>query len=489
MSIEECEMILLRNAVQEAENKNTMQITPEVRKMVKLLEDFLRKKKLICYGGIAINNILPLNSQFYDFTKEIPDYDFYSKTPLDDAKELADVYHENDFDDIEAKAGKHSGTFKVFVGVIGIADITFLEPEIFDNLAKEVVVKNGICYASPKFLRMNLYLELSRPKGMVNRWEKILSRLNLLNKFYPFQIQTRIQSRNAVSQNALLDRFIFAFLIKHDVVFFGGYAFNWYAKEPQFASQSSQFDLLTEAYQELPQKLMDYLKAKGFECTSEEKSAIGEILPEHTVILYKTAIICRMYKPIACYSYNEIIVDYTHIRLASMQTMIMFFFAFQFANDVEEYDKERILSMAEVLFNIEQTNRVEKNGLLKRFNVDCYGNQQSLYDILKKKKELKKQKFKTKEEKDWHFLFYRPSDETTHDAGIFEPIMSMFRSKTSPSVGADDEEEEEKEGEPADEPTDNPADEPAKEKTPVMNFREKLLKKKQQTESNNLIDF
>ena len=43
----------------------------------------------------------------------------------------------------------------------------------------------GILYAPPNFLRMAMYLELSRPAGDVSRWEKVLKRLILLNKHYP----------------------------------------------------------------------------------------------------------------------------------------------------------------------------------------------------------------------------------------------------------------------------------------------------------------
>ena len=39
---------------------------------------------------------------------------------------------------------------------------------------------NGIQYAPPNFLRMNMFIELSRPAGDVSRWEKVLKRMILL---------------------------------------------------------------------------------------------------------------------------------------------------------------------------------------------------------------------------------------------------------------------------------------------------------------------
>ena len=52
-------------------------------------------------------------------------------TPLEDAKELADIYYKAGFEEVEAKAGVHYGTFKVFVNFIPVADITLLSPELF----------------------------------------------------------------------------------------------------------------------------------------------------------------------------------------------------------------------------------------------------------------------------------------------------------------------------------------------------------------------
>ena len=74
-----------------------------------------------------------------------------------------------------SKAGVHFGTYKIFVNYIPIADITYLHNTIFNSIKKESIVVNGIMYAPPNFLRMNMYLELSRPNGDVSRWEKVLA--------------------------------------------------------------------------------------------------------------------------------------------------------------------------------------------------------------------------------------------------------------------------------------------------------------------------
>jgi hypothetical protein len=125
-SFQDKELKILRDAVDRVEKQQQKKIvnSPEVKKIITIVERFLQRKKLICYGGTAINNILPVQDQFYDKTVEIPDYDFFSPNALDDAKELADIYAKEGYEDVEAKAGVHHGTFKVFINFIPVADIT-----------------------------------------------------------------------------------------------------------------------------------------------------------------------------------------------------------------------------------------------------------------------------------------------------------------------------------------------------------------------------
>ena len=192
MTFQDCELAILRSVVDEGDKIKGQRLlqNDDVKDIIRVVENFIRSKKLICYGGTAINNILPKNAQFYNFASEIPDYDFYSTNAMDDAKELADVYLKEGFQNVEAKAGVHYGTYKVYVNYIPVADITYLNNAIFKQIKEEAINIAGLHYAPPNFLRMAMYLELSRPAGDTSRWEKVLKRLVLLNKYYPLKTQT-----------------------------------------------------------------------------------------------------------------------------------------------------------------------------------------------------------------------------------------------------------------------------------------------------------
>jgi hypothetical protein len=165
LTFNECELAILRQSIDKAEQIQGTKMTnsPEVRKIISIVENFLRKEECICYGGTAINNILPKQEQFYNRDIEIPDYDFYSYDALEYAKKLADIYVKEGFVEVEAKSGQHYGTYKVFVNFIPVADISYMPKKLFLSVKRESIKIGGILYAPPNFLRMGMYLELSRP--------------------------------------------------------------------------------------------------------------------------------------------------------------------------------------------------------------------------------------------------------------------------------------------------------------------------------------
>ena len=91
--------------------------------------------------------------------------------------------------------------------------------------------------------------------------------------------------------------------------------------------------------------------------------------------------------------------------------MLSYYLAFVYA-EKKYYNVDRILCMANYLFELQQKNRLSQKGLLKRFNINCYGHQKTIEEI----RSVKAQKFRelkqnrdSKEFQEW-FLSYRPAD-------------------------------------------------------------------------------
>ena len=95
----------LHKGIEKAEQNMTKKIIEkrEVTDIMKIVENFIRDKQLICYGGTAINNILPKKLQFYTNDFYIPDYDFFSTKPIQDTRTLANKFYKSGFSDVQAK--------------------------------------------------------------------------------------------------------------------------------------------------------------------------------------------------------------------------------------------------------------------------------------------------------------------------------------------------------------------------------------------------
>ena len=395
MTFQECELAVLRHAVDENEKKAGEKIASgsEIKKMIQIVEDFLVRKKLICYGGTAINNILPKSVQFYDKSYQIPDYDFFSSNALDDAKELADVFYKEGYMDVEAKSGIHGGTYKVFVNFIPMADVTTLHKDLFQSLLKESVKVAGIYYAPPNFLRMGMYLELSRPAGDISRWEKVLKRLNLLNEYHPMKVEYNCAAvdfqrkmDDKIDDTEKIYYTVRDTFIDLGVVFFGGYASSLYSKympkhAQRFVKKIPDFDVLAEDPERAATIVIERLEDLGFKnIKTKHHKAYGEIIPEHIEISYGKDIIAFIYKPIACHNYNTITIDNQEVNVATIDTIMNFYLAFLYS-DAAYYYKDRILCMAQYLFEVERKSRLSQKGLLKRFVPKCIGTQETMESI------------------------------------------------------------------------------------------------------------
>ena len=126
-----------------------------------------------------------------------------------------------------AKAGVHFGTYKVFVDFIPIADITYLHPTIFNSISREAIVIAGIYYCPANFLRMNMFLELSRPMGDVSRWEKVLKRLTLLNKYYPLKVKNCDRIEFQRPMDSFQDKSELLYYTIRDTLAYNNVIFGW----------------------------------------------------------------------------------------------------------------------------------------------------------------------------------------------------------------------------------------------------------------------
>jgi hypothetical protein len=217
--------------------------------------------------------------------------------------------------------------------------------------------------------------------GDISRWEKILQRLNLLNKHYPLvhkkcEQQRRFSSRRDEPELFTITKRVF---VEEGVVFIGGYAnamYTTYTKVPQLKNVPD-FDVLSLKPLDSAKKVVAALKKAGYNVVMKEHEAIGELVSKHYSIAVDDEYIAFVYEPTACHSYNVIEEGGKSLKIGSIDTLLSYYLAFMYA-DRDYYDENRLLCLSSVLFKVQQENRLKQKGILKRFVLQCYGKQKTL---------------------------------------------------------------------------------------------------------------
>jgi hypothetical protein len=174
------------------------------------------------------------------------------------------------------------------------------------------------------------------------------------------------------------------------------------------------FDVFTENPKLVSTIIQERLEDVGIKNIRIVKHpAVYEMISENYEVLIKNGnvydSIVFIYEPLACHSYNTINEHGMIIKVATIDTMLSFYLAFLYANR-KYYNKERILCMAAYLFDVQEKNRLEQKGVLKRFSINCVGHQDTVEEMRAKKSEKFKElkhKRNSLEYEEW-FLRYRP---------------------------------------------------------------------------------
>ena len=271
-----------------------------------------------------------------------------------------------------------------------------------------------------------MYLELSRPDGDVSRWEKVAKRLILLNKHYPLRGENcgseaiqRLFSGESQDESKRLFYVLRSALARENVVFFGALANSMYARLGRRGVSGREptvpdFDVLSTTPKATADKTAKALRDDGFKnIRIFSHNRIGDVISEHYEIRVGDDTVAFIYRPLACHGYNVARVGPLRLRIASIDTMMSFYLAFIYAGK-PYYDKNRILCMCEALMKTQQRELLSQRGILKRFDIQCYGKQETLADIQRNKSAMhRKLKGKGGKAYDQLFLRYEPEGQVT----------------------------------------------------------------------------
>lgn len=448
LTLEECELRIIRDSIasNDEEQGPALKRSPETARIYSILLDFLRKEMIVCYGGIAVNMNLPKSAQFYG-PNDLPDYDAFSVNAVSVAKRLVDIYVARGFSDAEARSGVHLGTYKVFVNFIAILDLTDIPGSVFDLLEPEAVNKDRIRFASPTWLRMAMHLELSRPMGDVSRWEKVESRLQLLEHYHPWGKEGSPLSLDCVPKvtepTNVVRKTLFQELVNQKAVFFGSNAVAVYQEQANLYEHV--FRVIVEDTTKCANTIRTAMVGLVFDTTNKNKikrddvdlfahPSVSDIVPEHVHVFVHGNLVAVLYQTTACYSYNEVSGDIMakadpdctvpsgkKARVATTDAAISLLIALAYVpgNEGPETAHKRkpnplYLCMAREVHLAAADHRLDQSGIWRRFRLPCIGVQPTLETIRAKKAAVfRKLKGSTGEEYERWFLKYAPGVKNT----------------------------------------------------------------------------
>ena len=365
-----------------------------ILRAIEVVEEFLRKKHRLCYGGQAINAHLPAKYKFYDPEYSIPDYDFFTPSPDADITLIIKDLKKAGFTDIAAREGMHEGTMKIYVEYIPVADITEIDPKLYRILSKREYRNDGISYLDVNSLRMLMYLELSRPRGEVRRWEKVFERLMLLNEFSPIKkcITKKYLFKNGLTKEeaeTTLD-----FIIKEKRVFAGADLASYY----QSTSNHTEWILTSRKpilfYSSTPKEDANYLLSELKKTSRDRKpftvktySSKGiDMIPTIYIICHGRKTLVFIINESQCHSYINMLMDKnTVMRIASMDTLITLYFSLGLIKS-SFFDMGAMECLANQLVHININARNKHESVHFPFiSIKCSGRQTTLPSLIRAK--------------------------------------------------------------------------------------------------------
>lgn len=389
--MEELQFAINENLKYQKKIKRKNYTKPE---LFNIIDDFISKYKLICYGGMAINNIIPERSErFYDEV-DIPDYDCFTTNAISHAKKLSQIIS-NNYENVEVKSATFKGTYKIFVNFIPIVDLTQIEHNLYNTIKQTSLKFNEIHYASPNYLRMNIHLELSRPLGDVTRWTKIYQRLDLLNKYHPF-----IYTKNIIKTNVQYSEYNKLIDICKKWVILGEYAMKYFKFPLKYNKSNSNIFVLAESLEEIKQNLNSF---------------------KYTIVSYSNKFINNFYEfkfngesllyvfiTNSCQSYNEIKEKGITVKIANIDTILMIYYALTFIQPPN-------LNINNLLVYCYLLQHIKESKITKRFSLPCIGKQSTFEDIRRERDnayKLYKKNHSKKIYKDYFFRYVPPRKKT-----------------------------------------------------------------------------
>jgi hypothetical protein len=245
-----------------------------------------------------------------------------------------------------------------------------------------------------------MYLELSRPRGEVSRWNKVYERLQLLNNEFPLKLCKKIKTYPIVSTE--IRKTLFDFIVSHERILANIELDSLYRqslkkKNVLYSLSKGSIllffspDLKKDSFDIkniLPQNSLRILYIEGK----------GDLIQNRVELYYDSLLVAVLLEETACHSYNTVKTDENRLlKIASLDTLINLYYSLYYFTNF----KVSICSIASCIRTLNSL-RLSKVSQFPAFSITCSGYQKGYPTLLREKMlriEREKSKNKTLKKK------------------------------------------------------------------------------------------
>lgn len=202
----------------------------EYRRAMIIVNDFIRRKKRIVYGGNAFDTLSKhkdKNDGIYanDSRKDV---EFYSPEPIEDMVELCNVLHDAKFPWVQGKQAQHEATYTIFVNFENVCDMTYMPRNIYSNMP--VIKLNGILYSDTTWIMIDVLRQHNDPMLSYQRVkDKTFGRANVLFRHYPLDLHTKQKFKYTNVYDNKRQQLFFQLIQMDSILFAGSIARKYYS--------------------------------------------------------------------------------------------------------------------------------------------------------------------------------------------------------------------------------------------------------------------
>jgi len=371
----------------EFEKKTKINKKKYMHDVLELTKQNFIKNKVVLYGGTAMNMYLDDKAKFYTVC-DIPDYDGYilnaQKTSLNFAKQLK----EKKYNYILLKKAFHKNTFKLSWEFNDIADFTDISEEDYKMLVKKSTLIDGFLVAPLSLIKSNAYIELCLPLSSMFRWNKIYTRILILEKntkeLSVPKTKLEYEASTLSDLNGIITQIV-KLIIENNTPFVGIKAIRYFLGHDIWKHETigkfAYVSCMTLYDSDFNQKVEDLLSIQNIRFESKSTPANSFILEKITYFVTmkrKRIKLLSIHKTKEkCFSFIQVKQKQTEILIISVFYLIsvLYFYQFVFASKSNTKFDEQNAIMIHALSKLIKSK--------KMFSEICLGSNVSKESILK----------------------------------------------------------------------------------------------------------